>query len=91
VQRGEWERFSRGVVSNPGMGSVAYKLALVAAGKADDTWTLMHKNEWDVAAGAALLAVCARASPVAENPTRPGKVGVLRATTSFTQAHVDWL
>lgn len=37
--------------------SVAYKLALVAAGSADATWTLWPKHEWDVAAGAAL--VCA--------------------------------
>jgi myo-inositol-1(or 4)-monophosphatase len=37
------------------MGSVAYKLARVAAGLADATWTLVPKNEWDVAAGAALV------------------------------------
>ena len=37
------------------MGSVAYKLALVAAGLADATWTLVPKNEWDVAAGVALV------------------------------------
>jgi myo-inositol-1(or 4)-monophosphatase len=37
------------------MGSVAYKLALVSAGLADVTFTLTPKNEWDVAAGAALV------------------------------------
>lgn len=37
------------------MGSVAYKLALVAAGKAHATWTLVPKHEWDVAAGVALV------------------------------------
>jgi myo-inositol-1(or 4)-monophosphatase len=37
------------------MGSVAYKLALVAAGKADVTFTLTPKNEWDVVAGAVLV------------------------------------
>jgi myo-inositol-1(or 4)-monophosphatase len=37
------------------MGSVAYKLALVAAGLADATWTLAPKNEWDIAAGVALV------------------------------------
>ena len=37
------------------MGSVAYKLALVAAGLADLTFTLTPKNEWDVAAGVALV------------------------------------
>jgi myo-inositol-1(or 4)-monophosphatase len=37
------------------MGSVAFKLGCVAAGLADATWTLVPKNEWDVAAGAALV------------------------------------
>jgi myo-inositol-1(or 4)-monophosphatase len=37
------------------MGSVAYKLALVSAGRADATFTLTPKHEWDVAAGAALV------------------------------------
>ena len=53
--RGEWARFERlGFTVQP-VGSVAHKLALVAAGKADATWTLIHKNEWDVAGGVALL------------------------------------
>jgi len=55
LKRGEWERFrSRDLEIRP-MGSVAYKLALVAAGRADATWTLTPKNEWDVAAGVALI------------------------------------
>ncbi|MFN0146252.1 MAG: inositol monophosphatase family protein [Dehalococcoidia bacterium] len=37
-----------------GMGSVAYRLALVAAGRADVTLTGTGRSEWDVAAGAAL-------------------------------------
>ncbi|NJN64654.1 MAG: 3'(2'),5'-bisphosphate nucleotidase CysQ, partial [Acidobacteria bacterium] len=36
-------------------GSVAYKLSLVAAGRASATWTLVPKSEWDIAAGVALL------------------------------------
>ena len=55
VQRGEWKRFSQAPFQIRAMGSVAYKLALVAAGKADATWTLVPKHEWDVAAGVALL------------------------------------
>jgi myo-inositol-1(or 4)-monophosphatase len=55
VERGEWKRFSHGPFQTLAKGSVAYKLALVAAGKADATWTLVPKNEWDVAAGVALL------------------------------------
>jgi myo-inositol-1(or 4)-monophosphatase len=37
------------------IGSVAYKLALVAAGHADATFTLTPKNEWDIASGVALI------------------------------------
>lgn len=55
VRRGEWERFSDAAFEVVPCGSVAYKLALVAAGLADATWTLVPKHEWDVAAGAALV------------------------------------
>lgn len=55
VQRGEWARFQRESFAIHPVGSVAYKLARVAAGLADATWTLTPKNEWDVAAGAALV------------------------------------
>ncbi len=55
VRRGEWERFAgRGFEIRPS-GSVAYKLAMVAAGVVDATWTLVPKHEWDVAAGVALV------------------------------------
>jgi myo-inositol-1(or 4)-monophosphatase len=56
VKRGEWARFDAAPFKVRPMGSVAYKMALVAAGLADATWTLVPKNEWDVAAGAALVA-----------------------------------
>jgi len=55
VKRGEWQQFLTGDYDIRPMGSVAYKLALVAAGRADVTFTLTPKNEWDVAAGAALV------------------------------------
>ncbi len=55
VHRGEWELFAAADFTIRPMGSVAYKLALVAAGEADMTWTVVPKNEWDVAAGAALV------------------------------------
>jgi myo-inositol-1(or 4)-monophosphatase len=55
VKRGEWEPFQSSPLTIRPMGSVAYKLALVAAGKADVTFTLTPKHEWDVAAGAALV------------------------------------
>ena len=36
-------------------GSVAFKLALIAAGRGDGTFSLTPKHEWDVCAGAALI------------------------------------
>jgi myo-inositol-1(or 4)-monophosphatase len=53
--RGEWQQFEGGVFTVQPMGSVAYKLSLVAAGLADATWTLSPKHEWDIAAGVALV------------------------------------
>src|SRR3979490_3381094 len=58
MKRGEWEAFKGTELNVKAMGSVAYKLALVAAGLADVTFTLTPKNEWDVAAGAG-VGVCA--------------------------------
>jgi myo-inositol-1(or 4)-monophosphatase len=55
VKRGEWKEFENQPFTVRPMGSVAYKLALVAAGLADATWTLCPKHEWDVAAGVALI------------------------------------
>lgn len=55
VRRGEWDRFSEADFTVRPTGSVAYKLALVAAGLVTATWTLTPKNEWDVAAGCALV------------------------------------
>lgn len=57
VCRGEWKHLENAPFRITAMGSVAYKLARVAAGLADATWTLVPKHEWDVAAGVAL--VCA--------------------------------
>ena len=54
VRRGDWQHLTSRASIHP-VGSVAYKLALVAAGFADATWTMYPKHEWDVAAGAALV------------------------------------
>lgn len=54
VRRGEWGDAKAPFRVRP-CGSVAYKMALVAAGLTDATWTLTPKHEWDVAAGAALV------------------------------------
>lgn len=55
VKRGEWQQFAGNEFEVRPIGSVAYKLALVAAGRADITFTLTPKHEWDIAAGAALV------------------------------------
>jgi myo-inositol-1(or 4)-monophosphatase len=51
VKRGQWKPFEETQMDVIAMGSVAYKMACVAAGLYDATFTLVPKNEWDVAAG----------------------------------------
>lgn len=53
-KRGEFDPFKETVTVNV-MGSIAYKLARVAAGQADATWSRGPKNEWDICAGALLV------------------------------------
>jgi myo-inositol-1(or 4)-monophosphatase len=53
-QRGEWEAF-KGRVRVQLTGSVAYKLAELATGAGDATFTLTPKNEWDICAGTLLV------------------------------------
>ena len=65
TRRGVWKRYDEAPFEVRAVGSIAYRLALVAAGMADATWTLSSRQEWDVAAGVALLAanqcrVCTR-------------------------------
>lgn len=55
VERGEWDQFKRASFEVKAVGSIAYKLALVAAGLADATWTFRPKHEWDIAGGVALI------------------------------------
>ncbi|HEV7515001.1 MAG TPA: 3'(2'),5'-bisphosphate nucleotidase CysQ [Thermoanaerobaculia bacterium] len=55
VKRGQWEMWKESPWKVIAMGSVAYKLARVAGGLSDATWTLVPKHEWDVAAGVALV------------------------------------
>ncbi len=55
VNRGEWKQFETEPFEIVPMGSVAYKMARVAAGLNDATFTLVPKNEWDVAAGWLLI------------------------------------
>ena len=53
-KRGEFESFEERVHVRT-LGSIAYKLARIAAGQADATWSRGPKNEWDICAGALLV------------------------------------
>ena len=53
-KRGEWDPY-KALMKVTLTGSVAYKLALIAAGRADATFSLTPKNEWDVCAGTMLI------------------------------------
>jgi myo-inositol-1(or 4)-monophosphatase len=55
TRRGLWEPYQPHFRKLIPMGSVAYKLGLTAAGKADVFATLRPKNEWDVCAGHMIL------------------------------------
>ncbi|MBM3223636.1 MAG: 3'(2'),5'-bisphosphate nucleotidase CysQ [Candidatus Tectomicrobia bacterium] len=54
TSRGEWERF-RDILTVRPLGSVAYKLAQVAQGACDLTFSLVPKHEWDICAGTLLV------------------------------------
>jgi myo-inositol-1(or 4)-monophosphatase len=54
MKRGEFAPFA-GLVELKIVGSIAYKLARVAAGLADATWSRGPKNEWDICGGALLV------------------------------------
>lgn len=84
-KRGEWKPFQDGSLELRAVGSVAYKLALVAAGLADATWTLVPKHEWDIAAGTALVQAAGGmvrnldGSPVIFNQPKPWLPGLIAA------------
>lgn len=54
-KRGEFNPFED-LLALRTVGSIAYKLARVAAGHADATWSRGPKNEWDICAGTLLIA-----------------------------------
>jgi len=54
TQKGILTAWSSAIKLEP-VGSVAYKLGLVAAGRADATFTPRPRHDWDVAGGAAVL------------------------------------
>ena len=55
TRRGLWEPFDGTFGELRAIGSVAYKLGLTAAGKADIFASLRPKNEWDICAGNCII------------------------------------
>lgn len=86
LKRGEWSRFSPAPFNVRPLGSAAYKLARVAAGQADATWSVVPKNEWDIAGGIALLlaaggrAVALDGAPLRFNSPNPLLSGFIAST-----------
>ena len=79
------------------IGSIAYALALVAAGQADAVVTLEGGNEWDVAAGVLLIeesggrATTAAGHPFTfnrANPTLPGTLAIGSTLASPARTHL---
>jgi len=70
TERGEWDRFG-GRFGIETCGSVAYKLARVASGDVDATFTLSPKSEWDVCSSVCVIE-CAggRVTDIAGHPIR---------------------
>lgn len=98
VRRGEWARFEGAPFEVVPCGSVAYKLGLVAAGRADATWTLVPKSEWDVVAGVALveaaggLCIHADGTRPTFNQASPKLPNLLAATPALLdEFRRDWL
>jgi len=92
VSRGLWDRYRDSAFSVRPVGSVAYKLALVAAGRADATWTLVPKHEWDVAAGVALVeaaggfAANPNGEPLQSNQPHPWLPGLMAFSAEAKKA-----
>jgi myo-inositol-1(or 4)-monophosphatase len=99
ASRSEWKRGQWDVVQESGidvipMGSVAYKMARVAAGFDHATWTPVPKHEWDIAGGAALLAATGGSTlsdggqPVRLNREIPWLSSVVAVPPGF-EVHLD--
>ena len=55
VKRGLWDEYKNNFKDLRPIGSVAYKLGLIGAGKGDVFATLRPKNEWDICAGHCII------------------------------------
>ena len=55
TKKGLWDRYKNKFFEQKAIGSVAYKIGLTAAGKADIFASLRPKNEWDICAGNCII------------------------------------
>jgi len=79
TSRGAWDRFRAMLTVRP-LGSVAYKLAQVARGTCDLTFSLVPKNEWDICAGTLLVTEAGgQVSDLQGRPLRFNQPDTLRA------------
>lgn len=82
MKRGEFDPFAPLVGLNV-VGSIAFKLARVAAGQADATWSRGPKHEWDICAGTLLVlegggnCVDLRGEPIRFNKSFPKVNGLI--------------
>jgi len=82
VQQGDFARVEP-------IGSVAYKLALVAIGRGDLSFSFTPKNEWDLAGGAAILAAAGlsmtdrEGAPIRYNRPDPAVAGCVTANAAL--------
>ncbi len=87
IGKGKWTPWADRVRLRPA-GSAAFKLALVASGEVDATFTLAPRNEWDIAAGVLLVAEAGGActdrdgEPLALNQPDPLKSGIFAASAA---------
>jgi myo-inositol-1(or 4)-monophosphatase len=79
------------------VGSIAYKLALVAAGEADISISMRPKNEWDVCAGALLVQEAGGVisdldgNPLEFNRQNPLINGIIAANPSLHAQATKWV
>ena len=91
VGKGKWQPLADRADVRPA-GSAAFKLALVAAGEVDGTFTMAPRNEWDLAAGALLVSEAGGVvsdrggNRLRFNQPDPLKDGVLAASAEAAEA-----
>ena len=79
-KEGKWQRFEQSAIKLMPTGSIAYRLAQVAAQRAAATCTFEPRHEWDIAAGVALV----KAAGGTVHPIRGDSLTFNRPTPLFS-------